>query len=80
MLQFKVQEKFWDHRYIYKSYLYAYRFGSSADIGAQAINEVNNWFTADLTFSSGEGYSRLQLDNSFKTGVGFYRWISVPAH
>jgi hypothetical protein len=70
MIQFKVQEKFWDHRYIYKSYMDAYRFGSSADIGAQAIYKVNNWFTGDLTFSNGEGYSKLQLDNSFKTGFG----------
>ena len=70
MLQFKVQEKFWDHRYIYKSYLDAYRFGSSADIGAQAIYMINKRLTGDITFSNGEGYSKLQLDNSFKTGFG----------
>ena len=70
MLQFKVQEKFWDHRYLYKSFMDQYRFGSSADLGAQAIYKVNDWLTGDLTFSNGEGYSKLQLDNSFKTGIG----------
>ena len=33
MLQFKVQEKFWGYRYLYKSYMDEYRFGSSADLG-----------------------------------------------
>lgn len=70
MLQFKVQERFWDHRYLFKSYMDEYRFGSSADIGAQAIYKVNNWFSGDLTFSNGEGYTKLQVDNSFKTGFG----------
>ena len=70
MLQFKVQERFWDHRYLYKSYMDAYRFGSSADIGAQVIYEVNDQIMGDLTFSNGEGYSKLQLDNSYKTGIG----------
>jgi len=70
MLQFKVQEKFWDHRYLYKSFMDQYRFGSSADLGTQAIYKVNCWLTGDITFSNGEGYSKLQLDNSFKTGIG----------
>ena len=70
MLQFKVQERFWDHRYLYKSYMDAYRFGSSADIGTQAIYKVTDWLTTDLTLSNGEGYSKLQLDNSYKTGIG----------
>ena len=70
MLQFKVQEKFWAHRYIYKSFLDEYRFGSSADIGAQAIYRFNDRITGDLTFSNGEGYSKLQMDNFYKTGIG----------
>ena len=70
MLQFKIQEKFWDHRYLFKSFMDEYRFGSSADIGVQGIYKVNNWFTGDLTFSNGEGYTKLQADNSFKTGFG----------
>ncbi|MCD6202228.1 MAG: hypothetical protein J7K46_10530 [Bacteroidales bacterium] len=70
MLQFKVQEKFWAHRYIYKSFLDEYRFGSSADIGAQAIYRFNDRITGDLTFSNGEGSSKLQIDNFYKTGIG----------
>jgi len=70
MLQFKVQEKFWAHRYIYKSFLDEYRFGSSADIGAQVIYRFNDRITGDLTFSNGEGHSKLQIDNAYKTGIG----------
>ncbi len=70
MLQFKVQEKFWDHRYLYKSFMDQHRFGSSADLGTQVIYKFNEWVTGDLTFSNGEGYSKLQLDNSYKTGMG----------
>ncbi len=70
MLQFKVQEKIWAHRYIYKSFLDEYHFGSSADLGAQVIYRFNDRVTGDLTFSNGEGYSKLQIDNSYKTGIG----------
>jgi hypothetical protein len=70
MLQFKVQEKFWGHRYLYKSFMDEHRFGSSADIGTQAQYRINNRLSGDLTFSNGEGYTKLQLDNSFKTGLG----------
>ena len=68
--QFKVQEKFWTRRYIYRSFQDEYRFTPSADIGVGLKYDHEDWLTADISFMNGEGYSKLQLDNSFKTGLG----------
>jgi hypothetical protein len=68
--QFKVQEKFWTRRYMYKSFQDQHRFTASADIGIGLKYTHNEWLTADISFMNGEGYTKLQLDDSFKTGVG----------
>ena len=70
MYQFKIQEKFWGHRYLYKSFMDEHRFGTSADIGGRIEYRVKHWLATDLTVSNGEGYAKLQIDNSFKTGFG----------
>jgi hypothetical protein len=70
MLQFKVQEKFWGYRYLYRSYMDEYRFGSSADLGAGIQYSPSNLFTVDLVFSNGEGYKSLQFDNIYRIGAG----------
>jgi len=70
MLQFKVQEKFWGYRYLYKSYMDEYRFGSSADLGAGIQYSPSKKFTADLVLSNGEGYKNLQFDNIYRVGAG----------
>jgi len=70
MLQFKVQEKFWGYRYMYRSYLDEYRFGSSADLGAGIQYSPSKYFTADLVLSNGEGYKSLQFDNIYRIGAG----------
>jgi hypothetical protein len=71
MLQFKVQEKFWGYRYLYKSYMDEYRFGSSADLGAGIQYSPSERITADLVLSNGEGYKSLQFDNVYRLGAGF---------
>lgn len=70
MLQFKVQEKFWDHRYLYKSFMDEYRFGSSADIGTGIQWSPSEKFSGDLILSNGEGYKNMQFDRSFRLGAG----------
>jgi len=70
MFQFKIQEKFWDHRYLYKSFMDEHRFSTSADIGGRIEYRLNYWLSGDLTISNGEGYAKIQMDNSFKTGFG----------
>jgi hypothetical protein len=70
MLQFKVQEKFWGYRYLYKSYIDEYKFGPSADIGISAKYDFSNWLSMDMTISNGEGYTTPQRDDTYKTGAG----------
>lgn len=70
MLQFKVQERFWGYRYLYKSYLDQYNFGSSADLGAGIQYTPSEKFSTDLIISNGEGYKNLQFDNIDKVGAG----------
>ncbi|MDF1574212.1 MAG: hypothetical protein P1P86_03360 [Bacteroidales bacterium] len=70
MLQFKVQEKFFGYRYLYRSYLDEYRFGSSADLGAGIQYSPSGKVTADLVLSNGEGYKSLQFDNVYRLGAG----------
>ncbi len=70
LYQFKVQEKFWGHRYIYKSFQDEHKFGSSADLGAAISYKFADFITADLTVMNGEGYNQLQTDNTYKTGLG----------
>ncbi len=68
--QFKVQEKFWTRRYMYRSFQDEYRFTPSADIGIGLKYDPGGWLAADVSFMNGEGYTKLQLDNSFKSGFG----------
>jgi hypothetical protein len=67
---FKVHEKYWAHRYIEKAFADNYRFGFSADLGAQVIYEWTEWLSVDFTVSNGEGYTRLQTDNTYNTAIG----------
>lgn len=70
MMHFKLQEDFWGHRYIDKSFADRYRFGPSADLGADFIFDIRSKVKIDLTFSNGEGYTNLQRDNTLKAGLG----------
>ncbi len=67
---FDLQEKFWNHRYIYKSFQDEHRFGNKADLGASLRYRFFQQLSADITIMNGEGYTDLQRDNSFKTGTG----------
>lgn len=58
--QFKVQEKFWGYRYIYKSFQDEYRLGSSADIGVFTSYKFTDWVSADFSINNGDGYGKIQ--------------------
>ncbi len=68
--QFKIQENFWGHRYIYKNVIDEHKLGYSADIGASISYKFLKWLSADFTFMNGEGYTHLQTDNTYKVGLG----------
>jgi len=68
--QFKIQETIWAHRYIYKSVLDEHNLGSSADLGTSVNYTAAKFLEVDFTLMNGEGYSNLQTDFSYKTGLG----------
>lgn len=70
LYQFKLQERFWGYRYIYKSFQDEYKFGSSADIGANIQYKINDNISVDGTICNGEGYKSLQNDNTYKQAFG----------
>lgn len=67
---FGILEKLWGNRYVEKSFQDKNKFNSSADLGIGLAYKLSDWVSADLMFVNGEGYKKLQADNSFKTGVG----------
>jgi hypothetical protein len=68
--QFKLQERLWERRYIKKAFADEYKLGSSADLGSMISYKFNKSIEADFTVMNGEGYSKLQLDDKFKYGLG----------
>lgn len=68
--QFDIQEKFWGHRYIWKSFQDEYKFNSSADMGVVAKYQFTKWLSADINFINGEGYKKLNKDNNNRYGGG----------
>lgn len=68
--QFKVQEKYWGHRYIEKSFQDLYKMGPSADLGVLVTYKFFDMLSADLTLRNGEGYKKLEVDNKLLTGLG----------
>lgn len=68
--QFAIQEKYWAHRYISKSFMDEYKFGPKADLGWNISYKFNNYIQADFGLYNGEGYTKLQADNAFKGGLG----------
>ncbi|MFC2096899.1 porin [Bacteroidota bacterium] len=68
---FKVQEKNWDHRYMYKTFLDGYKLGHSADLGVSVRYKPVSFITIDAIIINGEGYKNVQADSTFKAGIGF---------
>ena len=68
--QFVAQEKYWAHRYIERSFMDKFRFGPKADLGWNIIYKFHEKISADFGIYNGEGYTKLQADNAFKSGLG----------
>lgn len=80
-LHYKLQEQLWERRYLRKAFADEFKIGPSADLGFQAVYRFNPLVTADFTMMNGEGFTRLQMDDSFKYGAGLTvgrqeSWIS----
>jgi len=68
--EFKIQEKQWGYRYIYKSFQDEYKFGPSADLGVVLEYTPVKFISVDFSLLNGEGYKKLQADSTFKSSFG----------
>ncbi|MCK5822847.1 MAG: hypothetical protein KAG95_02520 [Bacteroidales bacterium] len=67
---YNLQRKYWDHRYIYKTIQNQNKFGYTADMGAGISYKINKLLSLDATVMNGEGYKNIQIDNTYKSGLG----------
>lgn len=68
--QFKLQEDYWQHRYVYKTIQDENSMGVSVDLGVSGIYTVNEYLSVDLSFTNGSGYKKIQKSGSKKTALG----------
>ena len=74
-----LQEQFWDHRYVFKSFLDEYRFTPRADIGVNAQYQLFESLSVDAMVMNGEGYDQLQNDNTYKGSLGLTATLQKKA-
>ncbi|HAN17663.1 MAG: hypothetical protein A2X13_03455 [Bacteroidetes bacterium GWC2_33_15] len=70
LYHFNLQEKNFGYRYIMKPYIDEYGFGTSADLGASIEYRFTDFISADFTVMNGEGFKKLQSDETYKAGLG----------
>lgn len=75
---YRRQEKYWKHRYIYRSMQDEHRFGPKADLGATVIYVPWKALAFDASMMNGEGYQNLQRDNAFKASMGISYFPITP--
>ncbi len=68
--QFRLQEKLWGYRYIYKSFQDEYKFGSSADLGVSVAWQPKDWVSLDVLLANGEGYKKVQVKDGLQYALG----------
>jgi hypothetical protein len=67
---FSYQQRFLGKRYLAYTYQSLNGYGFVADLGVVADYKFNDKVDMDLSIMNGEGYTKLQLDNAVKTGLG----------
>lgn len=70
LTQFSLQEEFWGHRYVMKSFQDEHKMGSSTDLGMVAQYDCTPWLSVDVAIVNGEGYKKIQWDNHFLYALG----------
>ena len=70
LLQFSTQEDYWKHRYVMRSFQDLNRMAPSVDMGVTAEYTFNEYISADLSLTNGEGYKKIKKDNSMRYAAG----------
>ena len=68
--QFRLQEQFWGHRYVARTFMDAYHFGPEADLGASLAWKWSPYVQFDASVLNGEGYQTLQQDSALMYTAG----------
>lgn len=68
--QFSTQEKYWMHRYVMKSFQDLNKMAPSVDLGITAEYKINDYISADLSLTNGEGYKKVEKNNSTRYAAG----------
>lgn len=70
LLQFSIQEKYWMHRYVLKSYQDLNKMGHSVDLGFTAQYKFNDLLSADISITNGTGYKEVKKSGSQRNALG----------
>lgn len=70
LMQFSIQEKYWMHRYVMKSFQDLNKMASSVDLGLTAEYTFNPYVSADFSLTNGEGYKKIKKNKSTRYGGG----------
>jgi len=70
LMQFSIQESYWKHRYVLKSFQDLNSMAPSVDVGVTAQYKFNDYVLADVSLTNGEGYKKITKNNSTRYGVG----------
>ncbi len=70
LMQFSEPERFWGHRYIFKSFQEQYGYTFCEDIGILAGYHFTKWLSVDVAFTNGEGRKFQYQNNEFRYGAG----------
>jgi len=70
LMQFSTQEKYWMHRYVLKSFQDLNKMAPSVDLGVTAEYRINEFLSADLSLTNGEGYKKVKKDNNMRYAAG----------
>lgn len=70
LMQFSTQEDYWMHRYVMKSFQDLNKMAPSVDLGVTAEYNINDFLSADLSLTNGEGNKKVQKDNNMRYAAG----------
>lgn len=70
LMQFSIQEAYWKHRYVMKSFQDLNKMAPSVDLGATAAYSFSPYISADVSYTNGEGYKKVEKNNSARYAAG----------
>lgn len=70
LLQFSLQEKYWMHRYVMKSFQDLNKMAPSVDLGFTAKYNFTPFLSADVSYTNGSGYKEVKKSGSKRHALG----------